>query len=303
MMQLYNSIKYHIIEGISFVFTQPRGGKMTRCYACPRDVFLPTNPNHPPAAVCMICGQAFCKLHGKPFVCRQCFDRMENNNQREVLLAAKTYRSRFGGGIAMTVIGAILLFSAMITGMVAWILSMSIFPLPSMGIAAVAAVILIIIGLSLLCGGVNSIKTAKMPLLAALRNARSQGSTHAGPVSTEQGAWTVNQPRQSSIPPSAFIPSPKNDETSRQQRIPSSAFVPPTQDHAIPSQSRIPSSAFIPSPRDDRKVPSGLTRREVPQEFTKSVQMAPDRICSFCGSPIPTGDESRFCPNCGKAIS
>ncbi|HME55764.1 MAG TPA: phage holin family protein [Candidatus Lokiarchaeia archaeon] len=252
---------------------------MTKCYACTRDVFLPTNSNHPPTNICTICGNVFCTLHGKPYVCMKCLDRMEQGDKQQILDANKTYRGRFGGGIAMIVIGAVLLFSALVTGMVAWIISLTYhLSTPFMIVAAV----LVIVGLCLLCGGVNSIKNAKAPLRSALGRIRSHASTYSGASSAPPVSWNVEQPRQSSIPPSAFIPEPEHGE--------------------MASQSRIPQSAFVSQARVSQELSKNPGEREIPGTIVPPSKETVMKYCNLCGNPLPQDIELRFCPSCGQEI-
>ena len=228
-------------------------------------------------------------------MCRDCLYRMDYQNKQEITRNYLKYRRFSGGWTAMAVIGSIITYSTLLA-----LTSRYIYPLADQ--QSIAVTITMLLGMSFIIGGAGNIAKLRKEQYKKIIDILSGASVVTTQGVSSRNTWESNMHVSPNIPPSAFIPSPQANDAPFQQQIPSSAFIPSSQDHAISQQSRIPSSAFIPALRNDQVVSRNSTMRVVPEKFTKSVQMVPDRICSFCGSPIPTGEETRFCPNCGKAV-
>jgi hypothetical protein len=216
---------------------------------------------------------------------------MDYHDRSEIMKISLNFQHHSAGWTSMIVIGAIILFfltlPLLITGRYPATLNSSLIS---------ALVVMWILSLSFLVGG--SCNKARLVKIAfkAISGMLSNAGTHAIQDSGSTSTWQPQQPR---IPSSAFIPSPRDDAPSTQSRIPSSSFIASPKPDTTATQSRIPSSAFIPSPRENLGASKG---REIPEDIANPLLKSPERICKYCGSPFPAGEDSRFCPSCGHPV-
>jgi hypothetical protein len=252
-----------------------------RCNSCYRDVNLPSDTSRPTPRKCLVCNSAFCSMCGQPFICKKCLTQIDGNARAEIMLKAEKYKSMFGGGIAMTVIGGILLIVAAYTSFFSLVFSGARIPF------SIAAGVEAVIGLGLLCGGTSSMGNAKkvmvnaVPSLSSSVGATSYGGEspsyyNAQPVAP---AWSI---AAAAIPSSAYIPPPSNVQPAAEPSMPRSAYIPAQVARQPPvSQASQPSSENARS-----KTPLPGTYANV-------------SFCGQCGEKLPDVSDLQFCPSCG----
>jgi hypothetical protein len=213
--------------------------------------------------VCQICKTAFCKSCGTPFLCRNCFSLLDVNAQGLIHQQSEQYKSRVGGGIAMTAIGAVLL------------------EIGAYALYFGATLIVILIGLGLFIGGLSTLGSSKAKLLRtvslAAAHVGSSGFAYPASASSIAGeSWSIGS---AAIPQSAFIPV--------LQEVP-------------PQPASIPASAYVPEPKPTPAAPATLAPKgEAKRAAAGTYENV--QFCGQCGEKLPDVADLRFCPACGAS--
>lgn len=239
-------------------------------------VSVPRNVIGPHPSLCQVCGAVFCKHCGEAYVCRSCLNKMENEVKQRILQINIRFARKSSGWIAMIVIGAIIIPFALL-GLV------YVYQFHSVYQPIAAIIVAVILGIGFIMGGSGNVSRLKKEVREKSLNVLSTASIHETEATNTEFTRPASMPRPTSIPSSAFVPSP--------------------QGGSVPRQDRMPSTAFIPSPGVSHGSSPRSNTREVPKEISSPFQDSLGRICSFCGAPYPTDPETRFCPNCGHLIS